>query len=128
MPSSFGHHAARNRQTQFPRLRHDGTDRTGRPAPGATGRIAFVAIEDLARDWLEAERTASVRGAADDQQAIDTSAAYDAAIRSASREDLLLAWQAALRRQGEVEMGSKAWEDARSVSQLLKAEYEASPR
>ncbi len=84
------------------------------------------AIEDLARDWLDAERAASARGDAEDARARSTSARYDDAIRTATPEELLIAWRAALRRQDEAEMGSAGWAEARAVSQLLGAEYEAS--
>jgi hypothetical protein len=84
------------------------------------------AIEDLARDWLSAERSASARGEVDDERSRIASALYDEAVRSASREELLVAWHAALRRQDEADMGSVAWAEARTVSQLLAREYAAS--
>ena len=85
-----------------------------------------TAIEDLARDWLEAERLASARGDANDERARLASARYDDAVRTATREELLIAWHAALRRQADAVMGSAGWAEARTVSQLLGAEYEAS--
>ena len=45
---------------------------------------------------------------------------------AASREELLLAWHAAVRRQDETDMGSGDWADARDVSELLRVEYLAS--
>ena len=83
-------------------------------------------IEDLARDWLSAERAEASGYAPNDERSRATSAAYEAAIRAATREDLLLAWHAAIRRLGETEMGSEDWTNAREVSELLRFEYEAS--
>jgi hypothetical protein len=83
-------------------------------------------IEDLAAKWLSAERAASERGDAADEPSRAASDAYDAAVRAATREELLVAWHAALRRESEVDMGSAEWADARRVSQLLNAEYQAS--
>jgi hypothetical protein len=82
-------------------------------------------IEDLAADWLASER----ESANDPTRAIEparaASSAYDEAISAASPEDLLLAWQAAQKAQANCEMGSKAWLEARSVSELLRMEYAA---
>jgi hypothetical protein len=86
-------------------------------------------IERIASDWLDAERevAAGIRNAAQaEENARDLSARYDEAIRSASREDLRLAWEAAVRQQGEQEMGGDAWVQARRLSELLRTEYEAS--
>ena len=47
-------------------------------------------------------------------------------MKAASREELLVAWHAAIRRQDEAEMGSSDWADARGVSELLRVEYLAS--
>ena len=89
---------------------------------------APVAIEDLARRWLESERDASRQGnaAGTEQRAREASAAYEAAITSASREDLLVAWHAALKYQHAQEMGSVSWSHAREVSELIRVEYLAS--
>jgi hypothetical protein len=82
-------------------------------------------IEELAADWLAMER----ESANDPTRAIEparaASSAYDDAISTASAEDLLLAWQAAQKTQADCEMGSKAWLEARSVSELLRMEYAA---
>jgi hypothetical protein len=83
-------------------------------------------IEDLARDWLDAERAESAGRAPNSDLARSTSAAYEAAVSAASREELLLAWHAAVRRQDENDMGSGDWADARDVSELLRVEYLAS--
>ena len=85
-------------------------------------------IEELARLWLESEREASRRGNADrtEEKARRASAAYENAVRSASREDLLIAWHAALTVQHAQEMGSVAWSEARAVSELVRMEYQAS--
>jgi hypothetical protein len=85
-------------------------------------------MEDLARLWLASEREASRQGnaAGTEDRARRASAAYEAAVTSAAREDLLIAWHAALKVQHAQEMGSAAWSDARAVSELLRIEYMAS--
>lgn len=83
--------------------------------------------EDLATRWLEAEqrsRTEPTNEALADEAA-RLGEAYDAAVGAASQEDLRLAWESAQRRQAREEMGSRAWADARRVSELLRTEYEA---
>jgi uncharacterized membrane protein YccC len=88
-------------------------------------------LERLAADWLDAEREVAegIRNPAQaEETARDLSARYDEAIRAASREDLRLAWEAARKNQGEREMGSEAWLEARRLSELLRGEYEAAPR
>jgi len=82
-------------------------------------------LEDLARDWLAEERAEATGYAQSDKRSRATSAAYEAAIRAATREDLLLAWHAAIRRQDDTEMGSADWANARDVSELLRFEYVA---
>ena len=82
-------------------------------------------LEDLASDWLAAERAAATGYAQSDERSRATSAAYEAAIRAATLEDLLLAWHSAVRRQDDTEMGSNDWANAREVSELLRFEYEA---
>jgi hypothetical protein len=83
-------------------------------------------IEDLARDWLGAERADSAGRTPNADLARSTSAAYEAAVNAASPEELLVAWHAAIRRQDEAEMGSRDWAEARDVSELLRVEYLAS--
>lgn len=83
-------------------------------------------LEDLARDWLAAERAEARGYAQSDDRSRSTSAAFEAAIRAATREDLLLAWHAAIRHQDDMEMGSDDWANAREVCALLRYEYEAS--
>lgn len=87
-----------------------------------------LAIEDLARLWLASERDASRHGntAGTEERARRASAAYEAAVTSASREDLLVAWHAALKSQHDQEMGSVSWSHAREVSELIRVEYLAS--
>ena len=87
-----------------------------------------MAIEDLARLWLESERDASRQGnaAGTEERARRACAAYEAAVTSASPEDLLVAWHAALKSQHEQEMGSLSWSQAREVSELIRVEYLAS--
>jgi hypothetical protein len=85
-------------------------------------------LERLAADWLDAEREVAdgIRNPAQaEETARDLSARYDDAIRSATREELRLAWEAARRNQGQREMGSEAWLEARRLSELLRGEYEA---
>jgi hypothetical protein len=82
-------------------------------------------LDVLATDWLEAEARTRTEPA---NEALDAAAgalsdAYAAAVAGASVEELRLAWEAAVRRQGEQEVGSVAWADARRVSELLRAEY-----
>ena len=85
-------------------------------------------IEELARLWLASEREASRQGnsAGTEERAREASAAYESAVTAASREDLLIAWHAALRVQHAQEMGSVAWSEAREVSELVRVEYQAS--
>ena len=85
-------------------------------------------IDQLAAEWLAAERVASEQENAGrtEAQAREASAAYDDAVAAASREDLLVAWHAARQTQATMEMGSKAWIEARAVSELLRVEYQAS--
>lgn len=85
-------------------------------------------IEELARVWLAAEREASKRGneGGTEEGARKASAAYEEAVRAASREDLLVAWHAARKVQEGCEMGSAAWADARAVVELVRFEYLAS--
>jgi hypothetical protein len=85
-------------------------------------------LERLASDWLDSERdvAAGIRNPAQSETtARDLSARYDEAIRAASREELRLAWEAARRRQGQTDIGSEAWLQARRLSELLRSEYEA---
>lgn len=87
-----------------------------------------TAIEDLARFWLVTEREASRRGNAADteERARHASAEYERAVTAASREDLLVAWHAALEVQHAQEMGSQSWAEAREVSELIRVQYRAS--
>jgi hypothetical protein len=83
------------------------------------------AIEELATLWLETERDARKRSNAggSEERARAASAAYEHAVTSAFKEELLVAWHAALQAQYECEMGSASWADARAVSELLRVEY-----
>ena len=87
-----------------------------------------VSITDLAAAWLEQERAAVTLGnsATSEAKARDAAAAYEEAVRKATAEDLLLAWEAARQAQAAQEMGSQGWLEARSVSELLRTEYAAS--
>lgn len=82
-------------------------------------------IEELATEWLSMERLSANDPTFAVEPARAASAAYDEAVQAASPEELLLAWQAAQKAQAECEMGSKAWLEARSVSELLRMEYVA---
>jgi hypothetical protein len=87
-------------------------------------------LERLASDWLDSERDVAegIRNHAQSEDtARDFSARYDEAIRTATREELRLAWEAARRNQGEKDVGSEAWLQARRLSELLRTEYEAAP-
>ena len=85
------------------------------------------AIEVLAAEWLESERIARDRRNAggSEERAQAASAAYERAVTSASVEELLVAWHAALKVQYGCEMGSASWSEARAVSELLRVEYAA---
>ena len=87
-------------------------------------------IEALAAAWLAAEREATFvsNGGRAERDARDISTAYDEAIRTASAEDLLVAWESARAIQAAQEMGSGDWIEARRVSELLRTEYEATRR
>jgi hypothetical protein len=90
--------------------------------------LAPGSLERLASDWLDSERdvAAGIRNPVQSEDnARDLSARYDEAIRTASREELRLAWEAARRNQGEKDVGSEAWLQARRLSELLRTEYEA---
>ncbi|HEX2756026.1 MAG TPA: hypothetical protein VHM48_11210 [Candidatus Limnocylindrales bacterium] len=85
-------------------------------------------IESLAGKWLAAEHELAAGSGNPGQSEINARALserYDEAIRTASREDLRLAWEAARKIQGEQEMGSEAWANARRLSELLRREYQA---
>lgn len=88
--------------------------------------LAPESIERIAGDWLAAEEDLA-RGSGNPEQAEITarelSARYDEAIRTAGREDLRLAWEAARVLQADTEMGSEAWASARRLSELLRGEY-----
>jgi hypothetical protein len=87
---------------------------------------ASDSIEQIAGDWLASEEELA-RGSGNPEQAEatarDLSARYDDAIRTATREDLRLAWEAARHLQTATEMGSEAWASARRLSELLRGEY-----
>ena len=86
---------------------------------------AELPIEALAAAWLESERKARDHGNAggSEERAQAASEAYERAVTSASAEELLLAWHAALKVQRECEMGSTSWSEARAVSELLRLEH-----
>lgn len=86
------------------------------------------AIESVAGAWLAAEQELAAGSGNPGKSEIDARALserYDELIRTASREELRLAWEAARKIQGEQEMGSEAWANARRLSELLRGEYQA---
>lgn len=88
--------------------------------------IEQESIETIAAAWLAAEQElagGSGNPEHSEMKARDLSARYDEAIRSATREELRLAWEAARKIQADQEMGSEAWADARRLSELLRGEY-----
>lgn len=85
------------------------------------------AIELIATEWLAAERAETALATPRTEAAARRLAAeYEDAIRAASQEELRLAWEAARVAQARCDMGSLEWVQARSVSELLRTEYEAS--
>lgn len=84
------------------------------------------AIEVIATEWLAAERAETALATPrTEATARRLAAEYEDAIRAASQEELRLAWEAARAAQARCEMGSLEWAQARSVSELLRTEYEA---
>jgi hypothetical protein len=95
---------------------------------GETRTAADDSIEVVAGAWLAAEQLLSAGSGNPEQSEINARALserYDELIRTASREDLRLAWEAARKLQADQEMGSEAWANARRVSELLRDEYQA---
>jgi hypothetical protein len=89
---------------------------------------ADESIERVAGAWLAAEQELSAGSGNPAQSEINARALsdqYDELIRTASREELRLAWEAARKIQAEQEMGSEAWANARRLSELLRGEYQA---
>jgi hypothetical protein len=89
---------------------------------------AVDSIEDVAGAWLAAEQELAGGSGNPGQSEINARALsdrYDEMIRTASREELRLAWEAARKIQAEQEMGSEAWANARRLSELLSGEYQA---
>ena len=86
-----------------------------------------ASIDELAASWLAAERDAIAKAnePRSERAARDAAAAYEDAIRTATVEELLLALVAARLVQAKQDMGSQEWLECRSVSELLRTEYEA---
>ena len=86
-----------------------------------------VGLEDLATRWLDAETRSQGEPAnasfADDAARLGEE--YDAAVATATQEELRLAWEAAVRLQAAEEIGGPEWATARRVSELLRTEYQA---
>lgn len=99
------------------------TESTEGERAGASSR----AIELIATEWLASERAETALATPRTEAAARRLAAeYEDAIRAASQEELRLAWEAARAAQARCDMGSLEWGQARSVSELLRTEYEAS--
>jgi hypothetical protein len=96
--------------------------------PGAETGLP-ESIEAIAGAWLAAEESLAA-GSGNPEQSETTARAlsdrYDEAIRTATREELRLALEAARKLQADQEMGSEAWAGARRLSELLRSEYQAS--
>jgi hypothetical protein len=92
----------------------------------STDQPTTASADELATQWLAAEARAELEPASQAlaAQAAELGEAYDAAIRGATREELRLAWEAARVRQAQEEVGSRSWDDARRVSELLRTEYD----
>jgi hypothetical protein len=102
------------------------TTHSTQPPSTAPASSAPAPIEDIAAAWLASEQELAAGSGNPAQSEINARALsdqYDEAIRAASREDLRLAWEAARKIQGEQEMGSEAWANARRLSELLRGEY-----
>jgi hypothetical protein len=96
--------------------------------PDPARPVADDSIEAIAGAWLAAEEELAGGSGNPAQSEINARALsdrYDEAIRTATREELRLAWEAARKIQGEQEMGSEAWASARRLSELLRGEYQA---
>jgi hypothetical protein len=97
-------------------------------ATPTTDPFADASIEAIAAAWLGSEEELAAGSGNPTQSEINAralSARYDEAIRTATREDLRLAWEAARKAQADQEMGSEAWASARRLSELLRGEYQA---
>jgi hypothetical protein len=106
-------------------IESDATTETAEGNEGEARATETASIEDLAAAWLEAERALSGERPSEHAEATarELSDRYDEAIRSATQEDLRLAWEAARKAQADEVMGSTEWADRRQVSELLRAEY-----
>jgi hypothetical protein len=82
-------------------------------------------IEQLAAEWLEAERLAieTDNSARFEERARTLSALYDRTIAAAAPAELETAWKAAEKVQAEQPMGSIEWRRAGRVTELLRTEY-----
>ena len=84
-------------------------------------------IEDIAAAWLAAEQELAGGSGNPAQSEINARALserYDAADLSRDAARICASpWEAARKIQGEQEMGSEAWANARRVSELLRDEY-----
>lgn len=81
-------------------------------------------IDRIAADWLKAERDAEHVGntAGSEQRARTASAAYEAAVTAATRDELVDAWHRARDAEARSAVGSPEWVEARAVTRLLRVE------
>lgn len=82
-------------------------------------------VHELAGRWLAAERAAvtALNARGTELGARNAEARYEAAVASATPDELLVGWQAARRHQAAREVGTREWDAERSVTELLGAEY-----
>ena len=84
-------------------------------------------LADLADAWLRAEAVSVGQPGSVDlaRAAAERATAYEEGLTAASTEDVRLAWQLALDRQGRTDAGSDTWRTAARVAELLRFEYAA---
>jgi hypothetical protein len=90
-------------------------------------RVRHGALLDLADDWVSSE-AASVRQPGRISLvriAVDAAIRYEDALAAASPDDVRFAWQQAVARQAQIEVGSAPWTTAFRVAELLRFEYTA---
>ncbi len=88
-----------------------------------------ISIAELAGAWLAAENAATASGTSNLQRrAVELSQLYEAAVRTASRDALWEAWEAAAQIEETSLVGTVDWTAARRVTELLRSEYHAAVR
>lgn len=95
----------------------------GTTSPSASGRPR--ALVDLASDWLNAEAASVSETARIALVAIagERASKYEGALVAAPADDLRLAWELAIARQAQHDIGSAPWVASSRVSELLRFEY-----